>query len=91
MSLPPYQEATRKLSAKPCVQAKSPAIAMMIGLAVGGLHTVAGSAAFYKHLKSLPVKSSRVDFLEDTFKYFFFKPPILGEMIQFDDHIFQKG
>ena len=49
MSLPFYQETTQpaftgRLFCR-CTKAKTPAIAMMIGLAVGGLHTVAGSTA----------------------------------------------
>ena len=48
MSLPFYQETTQP-AVRPafcrCTKAKTPAIAMMIGLAVGGLHTVAGSTA----------------------------------------------
>ena len=46
------------------------------------------TCASYKHPKKAPMKSH--GFLGGGFKYFLFSP-LFGEMIQFDEHIFQMG
>ena len=56
----------------------------------GGPQKEAGSSSNHQFSGVNMLVSGRV-LLGGAFKYFFIFTPILGEMIQFDDHIFHMG